>query len=373
MRKTGFDIRVVTTHAEFLALRQRWDSLVDGSPCHNFFLRWAWLHAWWENYRQEGFRLSIILAFKEDCLAAIAPLYTAPAQWKKIYPVRRLMFLGTAPGSIVSEYMDIIAAPGLERDATRAIFEFVINENLCDEMVLHKLNSSSGTGAVLEEIADEMRLFHSAERSETPYISLPSDFETFMSRLNPSTRHRIRNNQRKLERCGNVQVRMTSNESEFEADFSELVRLHRLRWEPRRIPCSFSKKSFHDFQKSIMMEILKTGHLRLWFLAIGGRNIAALYNIQYGSKIFYYQSGLDADYSRALSPGLILHSHCIREGIGEGVKEYDFLLQGKTDAYKKKWTNRVRYQTDLYIAKPGLLKLASLIKGKAGSILRQIS
>ncbi len=110
--------------------------------------------------------------------------------------------------------------------------------------------------------------------------------------------------------------------------------------------------------------MLNNGNLELWFLSVDGENIAALYNIRYRNKIYNYQGGLDVSFDKRLAPGLLLHSHCIEEAIREGLREYDFLLMGDMDSYKKRWTRDYRYMCDVYLARPGIIKLAMAAKNK---------
>ena len=103
----------------------------------------------------------------------------------------------------------------------------------------------------------------------------------------------------------------------------------------------------------------------LWFLSVGNKNIGALYNIRYNNKIYFYQGGLDTSFDEGLAPGYLLHSHCIENAIRQGSAEYHFLLMGNLDAYKKQWAKNCRKMCDIYIARPGMLKVLMAMKNKA--------
>jgi CelD/BcsL family acetyltransferase involved in cellulose biosynthesis len=357
-------IKRVSTLEAFESLHYSWNNLLAESPTDNYFLRWEWLRAWWNVYKEENWELCILLCFKRNELIGIAPFYLSIKSWKGIFNIRRLMFLGTKERSVISEYMDIIYRDGNEEIIVHKIINFITNEELCDDMLLHKIETTSRTIKLLRKISGEVNFSHIIQdKYECPYISLPADYDDFLNSISSSMRHKIRNNQTKLGKYGDVVFRKTENVTELETDFNELIRLHQLRWESRQFTGSFSAGGrFVQFQKIVIPEIFKIGHLELWFLSVAGNNIAALYNIRYKNKIYFYQGGLDVSFDKNLTPGLLLHRHCIEESISKGLREYDFLLMGNTDSYKKRWTKNCRHVCNIYLARPGIMKIAMTVK-----------
>ncbi len=359
-------IQTIQTSEEFRSLQDRWNTLLSESPGDGIFLRWEWLWAWWKAYKEKNYTLSILLVFRGNDLIGIAPFYIVNCLFGNIFPVRRLMLLGTREGSVISEYMDIIYRSGDAEAVMQGVSKFIEQENICDDIYLQKIDTSSKTIPLLRQMANSMKLFYVIqEEVESPYINLTANYEDFLSNLSSSMRHKIRNNRMKLEKYPEVGFRKTSNILELEADFKELVRLHQDRWESRQFPGSFSEKKFTLFHKMVMQDMLKNGYLELRFLSVNGKNIAALYNIKYRNKIYFYQGGTDISFDKSITPGLLLHSYCIEEAISEGLKEYDLLLMGNMDSYKKRWTRDCRHMCDIYMARPKILKLIMSAKDKA--------
>jgi CelD/BcsL family acetyltransferase involved in cellulose biosynthesis len=359
-------VQRIQDERQFEELRDEWNLLLSESSSNSFFLRWEWLWAWWNAYKEDNWELCIVLCFKGHELLGIAPFYVIRKSWKGIFNIRRLMFLGTKEGSVISEYMDIIYRDGDQEIIVHKIIYFIINKNLCDDMLLHKIDTSSRTITLLKEISRVINLFHTTQdRIECPYINLTGSYERYFNSLSSSMRYNIRNNQRKLGRYENVIFRKTETMSKLDEDFTELVRLHQLNWEKRQFPGSFSGGRFLYFQKAVMPEMLKNGHLDLYLLSVSGKNIAALYNIRYQNKIYFFQAGLDISFDKKLSPGLLLHNYCVNEAISSGLNEYDFLLGGGTESYKRRWTKKYRYITDIYMAHLGILKYMMFARQKA--------
>lgn len=356
-------ITIVSDIGGFESLKKDWNALLASSSSESVFLRWEWIFEWWKAYRAADMTLAVLLVYGDEGLAGVGPFYVESSNAAGVLNSRRLRFLGTAENSAVSEYLDIICLDRYREGVARAIFDFIEKEDLCSEMTLQMLPASSETVRLLRERAMERSFFFSiARREKSPYINLPSTNNAFLEGLRPSLSGRIRNNRNRLAAHCRVEYRKTSGLHELEADFSELVRLHQLRWTRRNMPGAFSDARFIEFQRSVMRELLKDGLLDLHFLSANGSNIAALYNITCGEKVYFYQSGVDTAFRKNVSPGMLLHARCIAEAIDKGMREYDFLLNGALDRYKWLWTDTAREMIDLHIARPGIAKLAGMAK-----------
>lgn len=359
-------VRLIRDANEFSLLEEKWNKVLSGSAANSIFLRWEWLHSWWNAYREENYDLAIFLVFRGDEIIGIAPFYIANLACIGFLPVRRLLFLGTKEGEVISEFMDIICQSGDEDTVIQAVFNFIIQGNICDDFCLHKIKTSSETIHVLQRLADKRKLFYYIqEEYESPYVRLPYTMDDFLSSLSGSMRYKLRNNRRKLERYSHVAFRKTSDSSELVRDIDELVRLHQLRWKSKNFQGSFSNKSFSSFQKNVMPLLLKNGHLDLWFLSVEDSNIGALYNIMHSDKIYFYQGGIDISFDKGLAPGYLLHYHCIENAILRGISEYHFLLMGNLDAYKRQWAKIYLNMCDIYIALPGIMKVFMKTKNRA--------
>lgn len=359
-------IRRIGTAQGFDSLKDEWNALLSKSSSNSFFLRWEWLRLWWETYKEDTHELCILLVYRGDELIGIAPLFIANIFWKNLRLLRRIMFLGNIRGSYVSEHLDFIYNTGDENAVILKTMRFIAEEGLCDDILLSKIDSTSGSIPILADVSDEKNyLYNIRSRMESPYISLPAAYDDFFEDLSPSMRYKLRRERRRLIKYPDACIIRASYDSGFEADFAEFVRLHQLRWESLKQPGSFSDRKFFDFQKKVMKEMLRSNHLELTFFTVGGRNIATLYNVRYKDKVCFYQAGLDASFDKNLSPGYLLHDHCIREAIKDGLGEYDFLLTGERNTYKKKWTRLSRSMCDVYMARPGILKISMSLKNKA--------
>lgn len=368
--KESIRIRLADDQEGFLKLRDEWNGLLERAATKSYFLRWEWLWRWWNVYGADK-SLRIILVYKNEELIGIAPFYLTVAAWMNFFRVRRLIFLGTLEDALISEYMDLIYTSAHAEAVVKAVMEFISSGDLCDDIALRWISAESRTPAILEKICAAKKIsFRRTDTMESPYITLPPDYSAFLANCGNSLRHQIRSNLTKLSRRTDAAFRRTSTPEELEEDFSELVRLHQCRWESRRLPGSFSDEPFRKFQGEVMKDMLGHGHLDLWFLSVSGKNIAVLYNICYNGKIYFYQSGLDVGFAREISPGLLLHNRCIEDAIKRGLTEYDFLIQGYTDSYKRRWTKEARPLCEVYMNLSGVVKMVSGLKRRLARTYR---
>lgn len=371
-----YQCRLINRPEEFVLLKEKWNTLLSNSSSNNIFLRWEWLWNWWEVFGTGEMELCIVLIEKEKGeVVGIAPFYLIRRSLGGIYPVKRLIFLGTQTkgiGSVGSEYMDIICREGEEESITQYLFDQIVIHNLCDEIYLSKMDTSSIAFNLFKNISSRKRfLFLVLNESESPYISLPSAWEEYLNGLSSSMRYKIRRERRKLEKStSNIAIRITSDEIELSSDFQEFMRLHQCRWHSRGGGV-FRSARFTLFHRKVVRSLMKSGYLNLAFLSIDGRNKAALYNIAYNNKIYFYLSGMDICDTKG-SFGLVLHSHCIEDAICKGMKEYDFMLKGKLDDYKDQWTKKYVGLADLCIVRPGILKHYMNVKDLARSYYHRV-
>jgi len=348
------EFRVVNTEEGFRALKDSWNNLLDEAESQSYFLRWEWLWAWWNAYKGVHDELCILLVLKGKELVGIGPFYRENSRGETWLSLRRVMFLGTKQGHVISEFMDVIYSSADKEVVVNTICDYLVQEKICDEVWLHCIEQHSPTIPIIERNAKRKNVQCSIVNIGTcPYIPLGHDFEEIIQSCSGSLRHKIRKGLKAHRADKDIVIRKTERHQELGHDFEELVRLHQLRWTSKNCPGSFSDARFYNFQKFVLPEIFANGSLELWFLSLKNQNIAALYNITYKNRVFYFQSGIDAKFDTSLSPGTLLHSHCIAEAIRAGHREYDLLFKGERDAYKRNWTKDERTVCNVVLAPLG--------------------
>ena len=383
LRADGIKVLKTGDEEGFSGLRQKWNSLLSAAAAGNVFLSWQWLWSWWNAYKDASFSLCILLVFRGDDLIGIGPFYIKKQAVAPGLAVRRLLFLGTVENDAISEYMDFIYASAEAETVVTALLKFILEERLCDDISFQKIGMDSPALPFVRQITRQSSgcagpLFILREVYESPYLELPDKGilpgsggggDLLMNVLSAPLRAKIMRNRKKLARYADVFFRRTTDTAQLRPDFGELVRLHQLRWEARNLAGSFSDARFLGFHRAVMPVLLENGYLDLWLLRVAGKCIGALYNISYAGKVFYYQGGIDTSFNRGLAPGYLLHSHCMEDAIGRGMRQYDFLAMGALDSYKKQWTSTAGRMCDVYLAVSGMMKLFMGAKERAKAVI----
>jgi len=311
-----------------------WDSLIAGSLTATFFQVKEWLNLWKRHF---GGKTEIIGVFEEGNLLGIAPLEIRED---------KVNFLGVNPvlgQQRVSDFGDILALAGQEKK----VWQVVLSQFLPKEGSLFQPAGKKRKYQVeldfLREDSPSFRILKAlggqAEKVwEAPFIKLPKSWEVYLSSLTRHQRHELR---RKIRRLKKEAVFLVSCQ-EKSGEMEEFFRLVSLSSSQKR---SFLSTKMKAFFRDIFLTFWPKKMLKLCFLKIGGKNIAAVLLFFFKNEVLLYNSGFDPAYSY-LAPGLLLKAFAIKKAIEEGKERFDF-LQGEE-----------RYKYDLGGKKRNLYKIS---------------
>ena len=334
----------VSTQNKFSKLKGDWTTLLKKSKSDTVFLTWEWMYTWWECFK-ENKQLFVLTVYDENKnLVGIAPLCMDKKKIGSITVLHYLRFLGTMP--ISSDHLDFILYQDRERDVLETIVEYLLKENTWDLCLLSNIPTSSLTGKLLKEIM-EQRPFQSEISQVCPYIPLPTRIEEFHASLSGNTRNTIKRRRRNLQKKYNSLEFVTwENPDDIDNAMERLFKLHQKRWMVVKHKGNLARNKVRKFHKKIARIFLNSDMLRLYFLRVQGKDVAALYTFKYNNKLFYYQGGWDPELSGD-NVGSILTILVIENAINNGYSEYDF-LRG-TEDYKTRLTNKKREEIDIFI------------------------
>ncbi len=347
----------VDSQNEFLKLKKYWTSLLEKSKSDTVFLSWKWMYTWWE-YFQESRQLFILTVYDEKGkLVGIAPLCINKKRIGGIPLLNYIKFLGTLP--ISSDHLDFIILKGMERKVLGAIVEYLFQEKRWDYCLLTNVPMTSLTGRLLKEIMGN-RPFQTEISQVCPYIQLPDQIEEFYSSLSSNMRNTIKRRRRNLQKSYTGFEFVTfENPDDTNNAMERLFKLHGKKWTAVKHKGNFVRKDVRGFHKKIAKIFLNADMLRLYFLKVQGKDVAALYTFKYNHKLFYYQGGWDPEWAKD-RVGSILTNLVIEDAIKKGYSEYDF-LRG-TEEYKTRLTDKKREEMDIFIANSFKAKIYLLFR-----------
>jgi len=287
-----------------------WDALVDATRLRSPFLRWTWQREWVRAFAADA-RLEVrTVEDAEGRLVAILPLWEAAPG-----------VLRAVGGADVSDYLDLIARAGLEEEAWTALLEARAGERVTWE--LHAVPAASPSVTALPRLAGACGLAARVEVEERcPVLTLPASWDAYLAGLGGKHRHELGRKTRRLER-ERPEARATCCEgaAAVEARLGDFLALHR---RSRVGKARFMDARMEAFFRRAVVALAARGGARLWFLDTAAGPIATFITLEWDGTVGLYNSGFHPEHA-ALSPGVVLLAHLVRDAIARGRRRFDFL------------------------------------------------
>ena len=289
---------------------EAWEALHAGSALRSPFLSWAWQREWLAVFG-EGRRLELRTVTDDAgrLLAALPLVEIAPD---------RLMLAG---GADVSDYLDLLARAGQEAAAWSALLEARAAERATWE--LHAVPGGSPTVGALPALAAGMGLRAAAEIEERcPVLALPETWDAFLAALPKKHRHELTRKIRRFEReVPDGRVVWESTPEGIGRRLDDFLALHRASREGK---AKFMDARMERFFRSAIAALAASGGARLALLERPDGAMAAFVTLEWNGTVGLYNSGF-APAHAALSPGLVLLAHVVRDALERGFRRFDFL------------------------------------------------
>ncbi len=301
----------VEVHDRFEAVAPtEWDRLVGASRLRSPFLTWTW-QAEWARAFAAGHRLEIRRV--EDGsgqTVALLPLFEGEPG-----------VLTVVGGADVSDYLDLIAVEGREEEAWVALLQARAAERVVWE--LHAVPGASPTVTALPQLAQVCGLEAAvAVEERCPVLALPGTWQAYLAALSSKHRHELGRKTRRLEReVPDARPSCAMRPEEVQARLGDFLDLHR---RSRTGKARFMDARMEAFFRSAVTALAQRGAARLWFLDSPAGPIASFITLEWDGTVGLYNSGFHPDRA-ALSPGVVLLGHLIRDAIERGKRRFDFL------------------------------------------------
>ncbi len=337
------------------ALRGEWDALLERSPSATLYQTWEWNEAWWRCHGR-GKRLHLITVRDEGAaLVGIAPLYVSLHLGT---PMRRLAFVGTG----AADYLDIVAAEGLEVQVCAAVLERIAASRCFDMADLQQLRPGSALRTAAGDAAfpEALRARLSAHEQEPcPGLLLADTWDQVAAGLGKKMRTNIGYYERLITRSFDAVEVSIAGEAEIDEGMRALFDLHRARWRSRMMPGVLASARTQAFHTEIARRFHARGALRLHLMRLDGRIASALYCYRFRDRYYYYLGGFDPELGK-FSLGTVLTAHAIRQAVAEGCRLFDFLRGA--EPYKYRWLPEDVMNERLLLARPRSLRASAMLR-----------
>jgi len=315
--KAPLQVCVHSAEEDFSRLTLEWRALMEASNHAHPFYEPAWLATWWKHLGSGEIHICTIGRVGEPLLA-IAPL--------TLREDGVLRFIG---GKDLTDYLDIIAREGSHIEAWGALLEYLNSPAAPSwkELVLHSVPEGSPTVTYFSEPGSAAAI----EPEEVcPVITLPDSWDEYTDMLGQREERELRRKIRKANMEPGLEFHRTLAEKELENDIEEFVHLHKLS-QPEK--ADFWNESRLAFFKNMSRKMLGLGWLDLSIMRVDGHPVAANFSLDYGDRIYLYNSGFDPE-ERELSAGIVLLAQNIEQAIQAGRTAFDMLRGDEPYKYR---------------------------------------
>lgn len=367
-------LKFIKSDDAFRSLEEKWTSLLSESKLSSPFLTWQWMYRWWLNYKNKYEtppQLLIITAAENEAkLDFILPLFIR-VNTRYGIKFKQIKLLGTDFES--SDYLDIICRPDFASDKIRKIFNSPqIKDifNAMDMLSFNNLKSSSRLYKLRDQLFSGIsKTIHSGITSTCPYLPLPENEDALLKSVSKNMKSSLRRTRNKIKKDESFKMYLVENEAELPDLIKALFELHHLRFSDQNKATKFIYEVRGAFHTEMSRYFLNTDILKFFVVTFNDQPIGMLYCLEYNKRLMYMQAGFDPKFAKyALGNQLILFA--VNYAIDHNCVEFDF-MRG-SEAYKYKWTNKVRYLYKLEYARSVkgrfLLQLEGYITGTKSMI-----
>ena len=343
-----------------------WDGLAARSPWATPFAAWAFHRAWWDAYGTSAHDQTVVVVEAAQAanpaapLLAIVPLmhrhevepideathttmrHAHGSPLTAVEPTATAVFFGA---TYHADYATVLAATEDLPAVAEAVVAHLADPRTedasgrWDVVDLRRVRcgdpAADALVAAFRRAAEREHWQVTIEREDVcPVITFPRgiDFEGYLGTLDKKERHEIRRKVRRAEAAGDVRL-VTS--SQPLADLDEFIALHQKRWGADGLfPDTPGGECSRRFFRHLFRHFGPDGPARLTRLMIGDRVVASGIHFDDGSRIAYYNAGVDPD-ARDLSPGVVMVAEYVKQAIDGGRVALDF-LRGN-EPYKYQW------------------------------------
>ena len=343
-------VEMVRSEDAFDALAQEWSALAEDAPV-SIFQTYEWLRTWWTYF---GNRRSLwIHLFRYDGrLVGIAPLFVDRERILGVPLARHAQFLGCG----LSDYTDMIILPGYEQSVLESFARHLTTTTEdWDVLDLEDINEQSAAARFLPAILRNQQIdVYQYRGNVCPYVALPEKAENLVTELSPTARYNFRRKFRSLQSQFKAEIEFFRSESDdLTRAVTEFSFIHGERWKSLGFPSAFDNERHRAFHVEIATKFARRDWLRMFFLNVDGMPVAVTFCFNYHKRIYMYQSNAHAsDAVMRCSPGFLVRSVAMVEGIAEGMRVFDF-LRGD-EAYKYREWDAVDSQNWLFRARSPL-------------------
>jgi CelD/BcsL family acetyltransferase involved in cellulose biosynthesis len=237
---------------------------------------------------------------------------------------RVVRFLGS--GEVCSDYLSLLAKPEHMPRVVTAIADYVMNEAR-DDWDFFDLGPVDTRDTAIAQLVTQLEergaLLHRRDGPNVWRLQLPQSWAEYEADLSKSHRKQVRRLITRVLNTDRVELRTAATPNELDDAWRVLIDLHQRRRKALGEPGCFASPRFEAFHRGVAWKLIEAGMLRLHWLTLDGKPVAAEYHVAGTDTIFAYQSGVDPNRLDE-EPGRLITIALLQKAITDGFRQFDF-------------------------------------------------
>lgn len=231
---------------------------------------------------------------------------------------KTISFVGS---SDVCDYMDFIVHRGQEVTVFSCLLDY-LEPMEWDAIELRSLLPDSLVLSHFSPLAKQLNYLVEVTKEDVSLqLVLPSSWEKYLSKLEGKDRRELRRKLRRLDQTKSTRFYTVTEKEQIHQSLEDFFELFKLSGDAK---AGFMTNQMRCFFNTMAYYLAEEGNIRLSFLDVGGVRVASTICFDYEHEFYLYNSGYNPEYA-SFSVGLILKVFCLRDGIFESKKRFDFL------------------------------------------------
>jgi len=298
-----------TTAEPLDTLRVSWAALHTAVRQAPPFLHPAWAEVWLRHFGTPDLRPAFLAVREGEDLIGVAALSISSDAARQVGNHK------------ICDYAGVLARPGSAPAVAAGVLHW-LEKNLTPRLVLWGIQEDSPTREAFAEAAKSNGWsYEESDEAIAPRMYLPGDFESYVAELSKKDRHELRRKLRNLDAAASVAFDSVTGADAIDSRFDRFLELMRISRDDKD---EFLTPAMEGFFRDLAHTLGELGLVRLSTLWLDGHSAAMIFCFENKSTTFLYNSGYDPAFAH-LAVGLLSKAHAIRDCIGRGKTEFDFL------------------------------------------------
>ena len=332
-------IEIINCSSGLASIADQWNALADRFKTP--LLRYEWFSASAQAFCPPG-KLSVAIARSGSEIVAIAPLVFNPT-----FGIKRLELLGT---SVLGE------PSGFLYKDKESLLDLLHNCLSYRKPVFFRgLSSDSQEFEYLKNESNHRFRYTKIDSFASPWIPIETGWDEYYATISADRRSTFRRMEKRAKQLGEIKYEIIAPKpEELSTLLPEVFQIEMASWKSRVGTALQTHALLGNFFSLYSKDMAKLGMLRIAFLKIGGKAVAAQLLVEYANRLWVFKIGYDEAYSRC-SPGSLLMNEVIHYAFDKKLEAFEML--GTNQAWLNVWPNKLHeYQNyRLYPIAPGAL------------------